>query len=399
MKFYRLFILSFIAVLGISFTDAYSQNSWPLEATELSVPDIKNNGEVEEFTDSLSQFYDFLSDNPTIRLAVVLSDIYSKKDMEFTRGMLLGMKHSGMPEGSVSLKIINGQIPEDSLRFELSTFEPDVIISTFEKDTPISMNSYSQLNSSTLINAFSTKGDDYLYNKNSFQLLSPSDVFNQEISKYILENFKGNTLVLIGEPDPTDTQIRELILSWPEEELMIVDKSDLKLFSLDEGVNYLIYPLSSSKDEVTEILKRMLELLGETPSAGLKIFGRPNWIAFNDLPSLISNLELFLPAKCYFDPQTESSKRFIVDYNTSYGHTPIRSYPVYAVMGYDTATYFFPKLYEQIKGNEIEWEDSNRNQSFFSLKKSERGGHYNSGSLILHYEPWGTISKVLINED
>lgn len=366
---------------------------------ENSSEQINLQQEITMVPDSLTEFYEYANTDTILRLAVVLSDIYSKKDMEFTRGLLMGMQQSSLPESSVSLKIVNGDIPEDSLQYELSLFGPHVIISTFDKDSPRSIRTYSQENETKVLNIFDARSDDYLYNNNIFQLLAPSDKFNSEVSRYIQDNFQGNILVLIGDPDPTDSAIRDLILSWPEEELMIISKEDLNVFELEDERNYLMYPLFTANDDVKSIKSQIVRLISDTPSAGVRIFGRPNWIAFTDLQTIVDNLEVYLPAKCYFDASAGSGKRFISAYNASFGHAPIRSYPVYAVMGFDTAEYFLPLLIDNLRGIQTSWEPRDLLQSFFSLRKSDWGGFYNNGGYILHYEPWGSMSRELIGAE
>lgn len=393
-KIFSIFIFVFIFVSSVSAQEnidgdpSFSSSVSPLDS-------IKSGEEFSGF--DLREFIDYSENDSILRVAVVLSDIYSKKDMEFTRGMLMGIKQAKLPQNSISLKVINGEIPADSLEYEMELFGPHLIVSTFEKDFPGVIRTYIQQNNTTLLNIFDARGTDYIYNPNVFQLLSPSDKFNERITRYILDNFKGNVLVMIGDPDPTDPSIRELILYWPEEDIMILSKEDLPELILEEETNYVFYPLFSSNEDVREVLKQTKEKIIATPSAGLKIFGRPNWIAFSDLNSMIDNLEIFIPAKVYFDPSKERGKRFIAGYNSMFGHAPIRSYPVYAVMGYDASMYFLPKFLSGLRDGEIEWDPENMDQSYFSLKKSEGGGFYNNGVFILHYEPWGTMQKETID--
>lgn len=351
--------------------------------------------------DHLDSFYAdevYMPNDSTVAMsvAVVLSDIYSKKDMEFTRGFLMGMSQADLPRNSISLKIINGEIPADSLDYELNQFSPDVIISTFEKDSPVSLRTYARNHGSSLINVFDAKGDDYRYNQNVIQLLAPSDKFNSSVTRYMLDNLKNAVLVLVGDPDPTDSSVRDLILEWSEDDLMILSPDDLSLFILEEGTDYLFYPLVSGSDEIKDVLGRISKMMTETPTAGIKVMGRPNWIAINDLNTWIANMEVFVPEKCYFDPTKESGKKFIGSYNSIYGHAPIRSYPVYSVMGYDGARYFLPRLFAKHNGQEMEWDPQNMTQSYFDMEQSKGGGLYNKGGFLLHYEPWGTMSKETI---
>lgn len=345
----------------------------------------------------LEEFYQYAQADSIMRLAIVLSDIYSKKDMEFTRGFLMGIKKSSLPENSISLKIINGEISEDSLKYELEIFEPHVIFDTFEKDAPRQLLTYTQLNNNKLIKVFDAKGDEFRYNSAVYQLLAPSESFNASLTRYFMDNYKGNTLFIIGDPDPTEQMMRDLILAWPEDELLIANVEDLSKLSFDTSVNYLVMPVATSNREVKEVLTEIVRMISEVPGAGVRIIGRPNWIAFNDLNSMIANLEVFIPSKCYFEPASESGKKFISDYNTLFSHTPIRSYPVYAVMGYDSAQYLIPGMLNELKGNSYDWQPANLLQSYFNLSKSGWAGYYNNGSFILHFEPWGTMTKEKLN--
>ena len=389
-------LLSLIIFIFCGLT-LYSQDlTVEVQADTLNNESINDTFQIP-FSPDLEEFYQYAQADSIMRLAIVLSDIYSKKDMEFTRGFLMGVKKSSLPENSISLKIINGEIPEDSLKYELEIFEPHVIFDTFEKDAPRQLLTYTQVHNNKLIKVFDAKGDEFRYNTGVYQLLAPSETFTASLTRYFMDNYEGNTLFIIGDPDPTEQIMRDLILAWPEEELLIANVEDLPKLTLDSSVNYLVMPVATSNKEVKEVLTEIVRMISEVPGAGVRIIGRPNWIAFNDLNSMISNLEVFIPSKCYFEPSSDSGKKFISDYNALFSHTPIRSYPVYAVMGYDAASYLLPGLISELKGNPYEWQPANLLQSYFNFNKSGWAGYYNSGSFILHFEPWGTMTKEKLN--
>ncbi|MCH5216953.1 MAG: hypothetical protein J1F07_00140 [Muribaculaceae bacterium] len=382
-------ILGFVAVAALAFaySGAKAQGEYEMvveeEATLLA-------------PDSLDYYSSYAETDDILRAAVVMSDIYGKKDMEFTRGLLLGMQQSGLPANSVSLKLINGEIPEDSLHYELDNFDPHVIFSTSDKECPLPLLNYTRSHGNKLFNVFDAKGDEYLYNNNVYQLLTPSLYFNTSSANYFLQRYPENVLLVVGDLDPSDTLTRELILAWPEEYLMMISPEDLGRFSLDDNISYLIYPVSPSNDDVKAALNETLRLIGETPTADVRVIGRPSWISLNDLSNHIANMDVFIPSKIYFEPTSAAGKRFISDYNGKYGHSPIRSFPVFAVMGYDVAQYFLPRLVDERKGNEINWQTRNLLQSFFDMRKSGNGGYYNNGAYILHFTPWGFMQKDLL---
>ena len=373
-------------LLALSFS-TFAQDIFDEKAVEEEI--------LPSFEEIAQEDFDYAEADTILRVAVVLSDIYSKKDMEFARGMLLGIRNAGLPANSVSIKMVNGEITADSLQFELENFEPHVIIETFDKEMPHLLLAYTQTHGNKLVNVFDAKGGEYLYNKGVYQLLSPSEVFNANVSEFFTANFPGNELLMVGDPDTSENMIRDLIVAWPEDDLLIVTKEDLPLFSLDGDANYLICPVYSSAQDVKETLSEVTRMISETPSAGVRIIGRPNWVAFNDLSSMIANMEAFIPARCYFDPSNPESRQFITEYNEEFGHTPIRSYPVYAVMGYDTASFFLPEFLSGLRGNPDSQIAADLLQSYFNMKQSGYSGFYNTGNYMLHYEPWGTMKKLL----
>lgn len=326
-----------------------------------------------------------------------MSDIYSKKDMEFTRGMLLGMDQSGIPEGSVSLKIINGEIAPDSLRFEVDLFTPDVIVTTHEKDVPSFLTHYTSANNIKLLNVFDAKGEEYMNTPGIYQLLPPSGTFNKSVADNLASTFSDDVLLVIGTPEPSDAILKDLTLQLPENSIISTTRESIAEIELEPNLNYIIYPASANTNEVKEILAECQRLYLDYPECTFKILGRPNWIAYNNLGSMTANLDVYIPSKCFFDPSSRSSRRFISDYSELYGKTPIKSFPVYAVMGYDMAKYFFPLLLSELNGQNVEWNPETLLQSRFNMVMADWGsGAYNKSGFILHFEPWGSIERIPI---
>lgn len=342
---------------------------------------------------------EIIVESPILNVAIIMSDIQSKKDTEFIRGFLMGTTQSGLPTNSLSLKLLNGAVPQDSLISELDLFTPNLIIVTDDKGglSPEIIN-YVSRNGVKLLNAFDAKGEDYLSAEGIYQLLPPSSVFNTNVARNLAENYQDYTLLIVGETEPSDLMIKEIMKLWPQKSIISVSKDHIKDINLDSKGNYLLYPATSSAKEVADILAESQRLYIDFPEAGIKILGRPNWIAFNNLNSLISEQDVILASKCYFDPSSASSKRFISAYNSNFGHAPIRSFPVYSVMGYDIATYFLPAFYAANEGNELELAARNMLQSRFNMEKSNgAGGYFNNGGYLIHFEPWGSLQRIAID--
>lgn len=369
--------------------------------TEEETPDtmaVMIEEEAGPYLEELNQLIEYAARDTILRVAIVLPDIYGKKEMEFSRGFLLGLHDSDLPQYSIALKMVNGEIPSDSLHYELDGFGPHVIFATHEKGDASALVNYATEHDSKLINVFDARGTDYRTHHNVYQLLAPSQGFNKSAANYFKGNFGHYGLMIIGEPDTNDAIISDMIEFWPEEQLFVISKDDLPLFDWTGNENYLIYPSPSASNEVKEILSTVMDVMLENPQIDFKVIGRPNWIAFNELNSIIANHAVFIPAKCYFDPASGAGKKFITAYHAKYGHSPIKSYPVFAVSGYDVATYFLPKLLNDLQYDTTDWQPQNTLQQYFDIRSDGvHEGYYNAGGFIIQFDPWGTARKQLIN--
>lgn len=355
-----------------------------LKADEADTPDL--------FSESISDEFE------RVNIAVVLADIYSNKDLEFAKGFIYGMEDQMIPSYSkINLKLLNGEIPEDSLYQELVDFQPALIISTHDKNCPEAINMYIPEGETTLINAFDAKGEGYKGSPKIFQFLTPSAEYNRLVGKYISDAFRGRNLVIVGEPDSADAILERLVGSFPAE-TDNVRFSELPNYAMQPGQEYLFYVTSTKKDEIKKILSALKALKYTYRDSDMEVVGRSNWIAMNDLNADLAELGAYIPAKLYFNPNQGSTLAFIEGYNAKYGHNPIKSYPVYSVAGYDIATYFLPAFLDKdIRVEDYWWPVVSTLQSEINLHRDSMSeGYYNSSCFLVRFSDDGGIEKILI---
>lgn len=379
------FLTVLLCLLAFSSLDAFSQE---YESSEygLSEMDLQNGQVYEE--ESYVPFEEMVP----LRVGIILSDIYSKKDMEFSKGLFLAVDQSQLPPNSLALRLFNGELNEESLMSEINLFEPEVILTTHDKDVPEYLLDFAQRNGVKLLNVFDTKGDAYLQNPSVYELLPPSANFNRRASEALVEQLVDCSIIVIGEPEKSDVILRDLISGLPENDVITTTKESLRELEVAPYVTYAIYISSANSNEVKDVLEEWQSFMADYPDVSYKIIGRPNWVAYNDLNSIVSNLDVYIPSKCYFDMSTIRGKRFISDYNAMFGHSPIRAFPVYSVMGYDVGQYFLPILIAEKMGNYADWSPSALLQSGFNIvQANETGGWLNDSGFLLHFEPWGNL--------
>lgn len=356
-----------------------------------SVPVLDVAGQVAEYTT-------FAQQRDMLHMVLILQDIYNNRDMEFARGLMLGLDQLLLPENVISLKVINGAIPDDSMHYELDLFEPHLIFTTFEKDIPRALINYAELHDAVLFNVFDAKGDDIIGNHNVWQILSPPQVFNESASNYFIDLFPSDQLIVVGEPDFNDLILRELVLNWPDDNLTMLSRDELTRLKLDETNEYIFYPIAATEKDTKELLADISSVATKYPETKIGVSGRSNWVTFTDQAESFAGLDVFIPTKCYFDTSSAASRKFIKEYSSKFGHSPIRSFPVYAVMGYDIAQYFIPYFVDVRHDLNPVLKPADMLQMRFNMENPGSDmGRYNSGAYMLHYLPEGTLKKETLN--
>lgn len=398
------------------------------EAIGLPAPEIPETGEIgetvgteeteeteevkpEDLTEDLTEepfpteyfdeeYISYAQADTILRVAVVLSDIYSKRDMEFTRGMILGIDRAYLPANSLSLKIVNGEISPDSLEYEFELFGPHVIFTTQEKEIPRNIISYAEDHQSLLVNVFDALGDDYLTHPSVYQLLPPNKNFYEGVALKAADIFQDSELLVVDDPESNDVIAHNLLQSWAPDAVTRITAAALKELPMEDRNNVVIYLSTGSSSSVKDIMETIRARISDNPWSSIKVLGRPFWIGFTDISSLLTGVDAYIPAKCFFDPSSYEGKQFIADYKARFDHSPIKSFPVYAAMGYDVARFFLPRFLADLRGHVPDWESQDMLQSRFNLSRSGwNSGVFNTGSYVLNFNLYGSINKIPVSHE
>lgn len=333
-----------------------------------------------------------------VKIAVILSDISANKDLEFARGMLMGLENQKNENHKISLRMINGAVSADSVRMQLDEFSPILIVANFEKNFPAYLSNYASDNNVMTVNAFDMRNEFYKNNPKMIQLLTPSNYFNQEISEFIGKNFEGYQLVTLGDFDPNDQMYDRISAKFPIEIISFPDLKDFAQFTPDPEKNYLFYCFPNKKENVKAVNEALISFRSKNPGILTAAVGRPSWITYTDFAKNFEAANVYIPSRCYFDPTTAEGKKFIMDYNKVHGHTPIKSFPVYSVMGYDLINHFVNGIEQSGNDYTKEWPKTPVLQNEFSFKNAPGvAGYYNPEVYIIRFNSTGGADKISIN--
>ncbi len=341
----------------------------------------------------------------TVSMAVVIEDPMSKRDNEFTRGTLLALDRMKNEPYQIRLKVLcDSRSTSDSLKVmndikeNLDDFKADIVVTTYEKNFPLWLAKYGEENGVEIVNAFDVKNEMYLENPSMIHLLTPSAYFSDEVGEWTSSSLGSYKLIMVGKSDPEDA-FAESIKSRRGASTVINRKLDeLAETKIEDGGRYLFYGFPTTKEDVQTMLTAIEYLKENNPFAEIKVMGRPNWITLADgMKEKFHKADVYFPSRFFFDHTAGEGKEFIATYSSAYGHTPIRSYPTYAVAGYDIANYFIPGIADNDGDFNADMPEGQEIQTPINLERvGNWGGFFNPSAYMIRYSPFGEIEKILM---
>ena len=131
----------------------------------------------EELYDSIHNVVD-AAYLPQVNVALLMDDPSSKRDLEFSRGILLAIDELKKAPYKINFKIIDGRVSTTAVLDQLEDFEPNLLLTTADKNFPAFLADYGNENHVEIVNVFDVKNDLFEDNPSVIQLLPPSSLFN-----------------------------------------------------------------------------------------------------------------------------------------------------------------------------------------------------------------------------
>ncbi len=234
-------------------------------------------------SDGIQELYDSIhnidSDNLSlteVRIAAILDEPTSNRDLDFSRGFLLAIDELKNAPYKINFKIIDGRASTTSVTETLDEYEPNLIVATADKNFPAFLADYGNTNHIEVVNVFDVKNELYEDNPSMVQILPPSSYFNEQVAARLAEEFQNRKLIIVGATDSGDGIAEILIPTFQEyfkSEVSIADLSDVVLSDND---SYLIYANPSKKEEIADIMQGVENLKEKYPFADISVVVRPS---------------------------------------------------------------------------------------------------------------------------
>lgn len=333
-----------------------------------------------------------------VSLAVVLDEPKSKKDLDFSRGIITAINRLKNSAYKINLKIIDGSKGEAFVENELATFKPTIIFASADKNLPEYLVAYSSEQRVPLVNTFDVKSEAFADNSYTIQLLPPSNYFNDEVSGYLFKEHNGAYLVMAGEKDSGDTLGESIASAWDPGKVIYTSTEGLAELAFKDYADYVIYGYPVKKAEVQDLLKSIGDARLSHGLCGISVVGRPNWVLYDEsLSQLLHENDVVVPSRFYYDEKSETARRFDAEYRELFDHKPVKSMPLYAAVGYDTALYFITSM-AKTGGDLNEFTPSKDmvQNDIIMTRPRNWSGILNPAVYMLRFTPFDTVEKNII---
>ncbi|MCM1369699.1 MAG: LysM peptidoglycan-binding domain-containing protein [Candidatus Amulumruptor caecigallinarius] len=376
-----------------------------LETTEKSVEEVtvdprelSREGRLEIY-DSVHNIAASDIDLPyVVKVGVVTENSSAKRDLEFVRGFITGIDRLKNEDYKIELKVIDGSEQPAQIIATLEDYNPVVVFSTNDKELPAYLAKYASDNRTYVVNTFDIKSDAYNDNAYIIQTLAPSQYFNDSETAYIKAANEGYELILTGVPDENDQLASSLRKIWPASKVTSVDVSYLPNMPISDNGKYIFYGYSVKKQEISDLLNAVGNIIMEHPLAEIVTLGRPNWILYDEaLKQELHKSNTVIPSRFYINKDSADTKRFEEGYKNLFKREPYRSVPLYSALGYDCSMYFLPQLGKSRGDMNALRPSVECVQNEFDLARTSNwGGLINQPSYLVNYTTFGTVEKIVV---
>lgn len=355
---------------------------------------------IQEMYDSIHKTDSDTSTLNEVRIAALLDEPTSKKDLDFSRGFLVAINDLKKSPYKINFKVIDGRGSTTAVIRELDDFEPNVIIATADKNFPAFLADYGNTNQIEVVNVFDVKNELYEDNPSMVQILPPPSFFNTQIADRLANEYGDRELILIGTQDSNDGIAELLLPKFQEYNTTSLPISGLSEYDIKDTGSYLVYAFPNKKEEVADILKAVENIKEKVPFATITVVGRPSWVTLTETyGDKFASADVVIPSRVWYDSETGDGAKFSSKFSEMFGDTPVKSFPNFAASGYDIANYFIPSTARN-GGDFNRGFSGSEKQSIQSEIRLERvnnwGGFINPTGYLLKFRSGGFIDKELV---
>lgn len=276
-----------------------------------------------------------------VNLSIITGEPSSNSNIDFLRGFLIALDEMKNSDIKVNMTVLDASAKNFNIATDSTLNTSNIIIGLYNDNFPQELSTLGCRTGAEIVNVFDTKSDLYETNHSTIQFLQPGDYFNEVIATDIYNEAAGRKLLMIGEIDNTDILADAIAAKFPSGDIAKLSLEEFLEFPFSPTDKYLVYCYAEKKEDINNTLDAISKV--KENQFDIVTIGRPVWVAYmQTLNEKFGALEVQIPSRFYCNPEDEQVKNFSKSFKEQFDRSPIKSYPQYALLGYDVANYFIP---------------------------------------------------------
>ena len=334
----------------------------------------------------------------------------SVRIQEYYEGFLLAVEKLKKDGANLELYVFDIGTETNTKKLEslLTTMEIqnlDLIVGGVSDSQIKILSDFSKSKGMKYVIPFSSRNTEVLNNGNVFQVNTPQAQLYTRASQVFVNKFNQSNIVFLStdEDDKKDDLITIMKSdlknkSIPFKSILISESmSESLLPLLEQTKRNILIPASGDIGVLGQVLETLNELKETNPEINVDLFGYPEWQTYeqNYLKDY-HNHGTYLYSSFYVDKNSAEVQDFEKGFKNWYKKDLQKTYPQYALLGYDTGLYFLSALHKYGRSFETKMSSLNINTIQFAFdfeRVNNWGGFINTGMYLVNYDTNSSIIK------
>lgn len=329
---------------------------------------------------------------------------------EYYEGFLLAVEKMKKQGANLELYVFDIGADANTKKLEslLTTMEMqnlDLIVGGVSDNQIKILSDFSKSKNIKYVIPFSSKNKEVLNNGNIFQVNTPQVKLYNKASQVFVNKFANNHVVFLNSDKDNNKDSLVSIMkrdldahSIPYKSINISEEFDESLLSsIDETKKNMLIPSSGTIGVAGRIVGNLNQFKEVNPTIDIDLFGYPEWqtYEYNYLKDY-HNHGTYIYTSFYVDKNDPDTEAFEKNFRKWYNKDTQKTYPQYAMLGYDTGLFFLTALHRYGKNFEASLNGLkvNTTQFAFNFERANNwSGFINTGMYLVHYNSNSNIIK------
>ena len=329
---------------------------------------------------------------------------------EYYEGFLLAVEKLKKQGANIELYVFDIGTEKNTKKLEslLTTMEMqnlDLIVGGVADSQIKILSDFSKSKNIKYVIPFSSKNGEVLNNGDIFQVNTPQAKLYTKASQVFVNKFNQANIVFLDtkEEDKKDSLIAIMRSdlkkrSIPYKSVVISESLNTALIPLlDKTKTNILIPASGDIGVLGDVLGTLNSLKEENPEIDVDLFGYPEWQTYeHNYLKDYHNHGTYIYSSFYVDKDAAETKDFKQNFKEWYKKDLQKTYPQYAMLGYDTGLYFLTALNKYGRNFETRLSTLyvDTIQFAFNFERVNNwGGFINTGLYLVQYDTNSHIIK------